>query len=122
MSDNRLIDWSVARQTVQGDEELLRELVTTFLDEMPATMKAIRSSIEASDVATLKRSAHTLKGALGHFGAQKAYELAFQVETCGGQGDVAGALAALPSLDQAIAELTPVLVDYVRGSGVGRGE
>jgi len=122
MNDNRLIDWSVARRTVQGDEELLRELVSTFLEEIPRMLDTMRTAIDAHDSTSLQRAAHTLKGALGHFGAQGAYDLALQVESLGRNGDVAGAAEALPDLNQVMAQLTPVLVDYVSGSGVNQGE
>ena len=117
MNEQSPIDWSVARQTVQEDEELLRELVSTFLDEIPSTMKAMRTAIDANEAASLQRAAHTLKGALGHFGAQRAYAAALHVETLARGGDVPGAADGLPDLDRAMAELTPVLLDYVGGSG-----
>jgi HPt (histidine-containing phosphotransfer) domain-containing protein len=117
MNQNIPIDWSIARQTVQDDEELLRELVVTFLDEIPPTLQAMRTAVEAGEATALQRSAHTMKGALGHFGAQRAYEAALRVETRARAGDVAGAADGLPALEEAIAELKPILLKYVGRSG-----
>lgn len=117
MNENSPIDWSIARQTVQDDEELLRELVSTFLEEIPLTMQAMRAAIDTNESSSLQRAAHTLKGALGHFGAQRAYDAAMQVETLAREGNVVGAADGLPALHVAMAELTPILVDYVGDSG-----
>ena len=117
VNENSPIDWSIARQTVQGDEELLRELVSTFLGEIPSTMQAMRTAIDAGEATSLQRAAHTLKGALGHFGARRAYDAALTVETLARGGDVAAAAEGLPELNLAMAELTPILVDYVGRSG-----
>ena len=119
MNENSLVDWSIARETVQGDEELLRELVSTFLDELPRLMQSMRAALEAHDAKSLQRHAHTLKGALGHFGAADSYETALRVEVCGRDGDMQNAADALPALEQAMAELTPVLLNYVGGTGPG---
>lgn len=116
MNDNDLIDWSVARQTVQGDEELLRELVSTFLEELPRMMQMIHAAIDANDASPVQRAAHTIKGALGHFGAQTGYDLAYRVETCGRSGDMQAAAEAVPALEQAMEKLTPILLDYVGSS------
>jgi PAS domain S-box-containing protein len=120
MNDNTLVDWSVARETCQGDETLLREIVSTFLEEAPRMVDSIRIATRAGDAKTVHRAAHTLKGALGHLGAKQAYDLALALETMGRQGDLAEAAGALGSLDRAMAKLTPVLVDYVDRSGAKR--
>ena len=122
MNENSSIDWAVAHQTVQGDEELLRELVSTFLDELPSLRQTLGSALGAGDAKLVQRTAHTLKGALGHFGAHRAYEAAFQVESHGRNGQLTQAADALAALDQAMAELTPILLKYVGRSGHNQRE
>jgi HPt (histidine-containing phosphotransfer) domain-containing protein len=117
MNENDPIDWAVARQTVQYDEDLLRELISTFLDEIPGMLQTIRSALDRGDAKVVQRIAHTLKGALGHFGAQRAYQTAYEVETRGRDGDLTGAATALPPLEEAMAQLTPFLLDYVDQGG-----
>ncbi len=116
MSEKRQVDWSVARQTCQGDEELLRDIISTFLDEIPRIMQTIRASIDVGDTTELQRAVHTLKGSLGHFGAHDAYQVANQLETQVRDGDMSGAVDSMPALEQAMAQLTPLLLDYVSAS------
>lgn len=116
MSEKRLVDWSVARRTCQGDEELLRDIISTFLDELPRIMQAIRAPIDVGETTELQRAVHTLKGSLGHFGAHDAYQVANQLETHVREGDMSGAVDSVPALEKAMAQLTPLLLDYVSAS------
>ena len=122
MSENAPIDWEVARQTVQDDEELLRELVSTFLDELPILRKTLSTALDGDDAKLVQRTAHTLKGSLGHFGAHRAYQQALEVENHGREGNLPEAASAVPALDEVLAELTPVLLKYVGGSAASTAQ
>jgi HPt (histidine-containing phosphotransfer) domain-containing protein len=107
-----VLDQATAWDRVEGDRELLEELVQAFLDDYPKLLARIRSAIAAGDTATLHRSAHALKGAVGIFGAAAAAEAALRLETMGREGvldgaaDACGALdAELPRVRQALTEL-----------------
>ena len=57
--------------SVDGDMELLREVVGLFLEEYPKTLAEIRDAIDEGDPHRLNRAAHSLKGSVGNFGAQR---------------------------------------------------
>jgi HPt (histidine-containing phosphotransfer) domain-containing protein len=111
----QVIDWSEALHSVNGDRQLLREIVEAFLDESPRLLATIRGAIEQSDGRTLQRAAHTLKGSTRYFGANQVSEIALQLEAMGARGHLAHARDTLADVEREMARLTPLLVDYMRG-------
>jgi PAS domain S-box-containing protein len=112
--DGEIVDWGQALHSVNGDRRLLREIVEAFLDESPRLLASIRGAIEKRDAQRLQRAAHTLKGSTGYFGAARASEMALQLEAMGKRSELTHALDALTDMEQEMARLTPVLVDYMR--------
>jgi two-component system, sensor histidine kinase and response regulator len=96
-----------------GDQELLRELMGVFLGEYPGWLAEIRNAIAQNDAATLKRAAHSVKGAVGHFGARAAGDAAQRLETMGRDANLAGASAACATLEQELNRLQSALADFV---------
>jgi HPt (histidine-containing phosphotransfer) domain-containing protein len=102
-------DWSKALATVQGSEELLREIIEAFLEEVPRQFEAMRRAIEESDAALLRRAAHTVKGSARYFGADQASDLAMRIESLATGGDPKDAIPAVELLEREIARITPLL-------------
>jgi HPt (histidine-containing phosphotransfer) domain-containing protein len=102
------IDWDSAIAVVDGDRELLGEVVAAFLIEGPSLLEEIRQALAAGDAVRLRRGGHTLKGAFRSLGIESAAELAAGLEEIGRRGDLAPApslVARLESqLDQILAE------------------
>src|SRR5262249_55724021 len=73
-------DRQAALASVGGDVKLLRELIEIFLHDRPAWIDQLRLALEQGDAKQMGRVAHTLKNALGYFGAQATYELALELE------------------------------------------
>ncbi|MGI9470734.1 MAG: PAS domain-containing protein, partial [Rubripirellula sp.] len=78
--DYLAIDWKRAKQTVGGDESLLKELLGVYLGETDSLLIEIRRAMDDDDQRTLQRAAHTLKGASLSVGAIEASEVAQQLE------------------------------------------
>ncbi len=115
------VHWAVALETVKGDRELLRVVAETFLEEAPRLMAGIRRALEAGTPGEVRRLAHTLKGSLNYFGACRAFERAFSVETLAQQQNLDEARKTFLSLEEEMARVRPALVYYVRGGAVGHG-
>jgi CheY-like chemotaxis protein/HPt (histidine-containing phosphotransfer) domain-containing protein len=103
------LDWDRALEKVGGDETLLRELASIFLDAAPAMLAEVTAAAERGDAPALERAAHRLKGSVGNFAATEAFDAADRLERAGASGDlgeVADLLAALETaLDEARAAL-----------------
>ncbi len=87
MNIDKIIDRQELQMRLDGDMGLLQELIALFLTDYPKLISEISMAIERHDGATLKKTAHTLKGSVGNFCAKKAYNLAFQLENSGANGD-----------------------------------
>jgi PAS domain S-box-containing protein len=104
------LDESLALSRVGGDVELLKEVVELFLDDYPSTFEKIKGAVASRDATALEHHAHSLKGSVSTFGANRAFEAAFSLEKQGRSGDLAGAPDGLLQLEQALEALRPELV------------
>ncbi|HEX4131960.1 MAG TPA: response regulator [Pirellulales bacterium] len=73
-------DEEAALARVDGDRELLNELVEIFVREYPRWLAEVREAIDARDFDRLHREAHTLKGASGNLGLTSASDAARWLE------------------------------------------
>lgn len=72
---------ALARLRELGGDEFVAEVTEMFLEQTPQQIAAIR----ASDAASAKKTAHTLKSAAANFGARAVQGLAFAIETGAGE-------------------------------------
>jgi PAS domain S-box-containing protein len=105
----RQLDESLALSRVGGDLDLLKEVIGLFLDDYPSTLEKIKSAVASSDATALEHHAHSLKGSVSTFGANRAFEAAFALEKQGRNRDLRGAPAGLLQLEQALEALRPEL-------------
>ena len=111
-----VFDRNMALARFGKDRELLQEIVVLFLDEAPRLLSEIRASITRRDANALERAAHTLKGAVGNFGARSAFEAALRLEVMGRDGDFAKAAEACVELEKEIARLERALAALREGA------
>jgi len=102
------LDATLAR--VEGDRELLQEIIGLFCDEAPGLLAAIQESIARRDAKALGRAVHTLKGSVGHFGAQRAYDAALRLEVMGRSGDLTNVEETYAELEEEVTCLKGALV------------
>jgi CheY-like chemotaxis protein len=92
-----------------GDRELTQKLIEIFLEDCPPLLGAICKAVESHDAAALGRAAHTMKGALGYFGASSASAAALRLQEMGANNDFAAAPQTLAALEVALETLTNAL-------------
>src|SRR6185312_1198136 len=68
-------------QRLGEDQNLLSELVEIFASEYPGMLSSIEESLQESDTAKLKATAHKLKGSLLQFGDAQASAAGYKLET-----------------------------------------
>jgi len=108
------LDCAVALERLGGDEELLREVASLFLDEYPQLMHEIRSAAETRDADALQRAAHSMKGSVSNFGADGVYQAAFALEKKGRAGDLEALEPCIRELACALENIHPALVVLAR--------
>jgi HPt (histidine-containing phosphotransfer) domain-containing protein len=102
-------------ERLEGDQELLGELVELFLADSPRLLEEIRAAVESQDADQLMRAAHTLKGSVSNFCAPLAVEAAQKLEAQGRAGNLASAPQCLARLEQVMERLTAELGQLAQG-------
>ena len=94
---------------VEGDRELLAELVEIFRAEHPRLLAELRRCVEAGDARGAQDAAHAIKGTVGNFGGHAASEAARAIEALGERSLLADAMA-VDRLERAVSDLERDLV------------
>ena len=113
VGEDDCIDWEVAWANLEGDRNLLSELTSLFLDDLPQQMEAIHRAVDKMQVHELECLAHRLKGSVGNFAAKPAFAAAFHLEEIARHGDFKQAPQALDTLDHEIERLRTALEKWV---------
>jgi CheY-like chemotaxis protein len=92
------IDLPAALRIVDGNHDLLLDLIDMFLEDYPKSVEELQEAITAGDAQRTERLAHSLKGAVSSFGAHGAYNLAHDLECRGHQGELGNASSILRQL------------------------
>ena len=103
------IDHAALLAGVDGDRDLLRQMVRVFLTDYPQRAAEIKKAVRRGDAVAVERAAHTLKGALGNFAANSAIAAAQELETMAKRGDLDAAGDACATLDSELALLAEEL-------------
>ncbi|MGC2422721.1 MAG: response regulator [Candidatus Acidiferrales bacterium] len=96
-----------ALERVEGDRELLDELIRLFVEECPKNMAEIRSACEVRDARLLERIAHTMKGSSASLCADEVSEAACALEKQAHAGDFAAACEKIKALEIKVQQLLP---------------
>jgi signal transduction histidine kinase/CheY-like chemotaxis protein len=96
-------------QRLDGDEQILADIVRAFLADGPRLLGVIKAAIEAGDAERLREAAHEFKGAAGNLGAAGVVDAARALEILGRHGHLDAASATLVRLDAEVTRLTAAL-------------
>jgi two-component system, sensor histidine kinase and response regulator len=114
MNSEMSFDPAAVLKRVDGDRELLAEIAGLFFEDTPRLLSEVRNAITCADGKALERSAHTLKGSVGNFGARTAFDAAFNLEQMGRNGDFARADQVFGQLEQQITRLVSALENLIK--------
>ncbi len=118
-SGSPIEDVAAVLEAVDGDGELLRELVGLFHEDGPTLRDELRASLAACDSGRLGRAAHKIAGAVSNFHARRTLHAARRLEELARAGNLHEAPAALADLEGALAALHPALDDLVEKTMLG---
>lgn len=104
-----VFDCQAALERVEGDSDLLREMVAVFLESCDAMLGDIRRAAISRDARGLERAAHALKGCLANLSADEAWQSAALVEKLGREGVFDGLSEAWAQLESALERLRPAM-------------
>jgi two-component system, sensor histidine kinase and response regulator len=105
-----IVDGAQLLARVGDDVDFLGELVNLFLDTGGEMLSQVEFAVRQGNADTIERTAHTIKGALGNFAADRAFEAALKLETIGRDGALKHADRAFKDLEKEISLFKDVLV------------
>lgn len=100
---SEVLDKSGLLARTEGDRDLLKTLVESFVEISPGSLQKIREAIAQGDARTTERAAHFLKGSLGSLSASHAYSTAEELEQVARTGDLVSASELFETLEQDVA-------------------
>jgi two-component system sensor histidine kinase/response regulator len=110
---NKALNRDKILEQTGGSAETLKEIVELFGVESAKLMKRIRDAITSEDASELQRAAHTLKGSVRIFGAERPAAAAQRLETMGREKNLLDAEQAWQELVKEIELLKPLLNDLI---------
>lgn len=75
-----VLDTQLGIQQVGGDSKNYRELLTDFVQQLPAKIQLMHKFCEAHEVEEISRAAHNLKGVAAYLGAKQLSNLAHRLD------------------------------------------
>lgn len=109
------LDPIVVLASVDGDDQLLREVVDAFKIEAPQLLESLGRAFEAGDLDQVRATSHTLKGAASSFGDHPAVKFSLSIERAAKKGDFEGARKPYETLRESVDSLLTEL-DRLVGS------
>lgn len=126
VSERSLVDGVIDRAAllagIDGDHRLLRELVRLFMTDYPQRLAEIKEAIRHRNAGALGRAAHTLKGSVGNFAAQKAFAASERLEKMGRDGDLDHAGETCVTLESELTALSDALRRLTGKASVRKGK
>jgi HPt (histidine-containing phosphotransfer) domain-containing protein len=108
-----VFDRAGALEGVSGDSALLRELARMFLDLSPAMLSKVKLAVADRDFEGTQRTVRALKGAAGHFGADKVAAAACALAGRAKARDASMVDSVYFDLEAAVAVLQTALEKFV---------
>src|SRR6185436_991262 len=78
-------DADALRHRLSGDDELMRDVIRMFIDDLPARLSAINDAVTRRDAEALRAAAHALKGSAASLSAGALSEAAHVLERIGAE-------------------------------------
>lgn len=95
--DPRVIE-RLRQLTPQGESDVLKEILTLFLEEVPKKLRALQAALAAGDAPQAASVAHSLKGSSGNIGASSLMAMCRRVDDLARAGDLASVAPLVASL------------------------
>ena len=109
MVTGMVVDKTEVLSRLEGDEQLLGELIDTFLVEAGPLLQQVADAVTSQNAVALERAAHTLKGTVSIFSSRPTTATAQALETMGRDRDLRNAGQALAQLKAQMKALEQVL-------------
>jgi two-component system sensor histidine kinase/response regulator len=94
----------VAERTI-ADRDFIKDLLQEFIDLLPGYIEGLQEALQKGDVESLRRRAHTLKGAAANLSADEVAAAALRLEKLGATNNLSEAEDALADVITVLSRL-----------------
>jgi HPt (histidine-containing phosphotransfer) domain-containing protein len=99
------------------DSGFMRELVTTFTEQMEIELVRLHAASDGGDIAEARNLAHKCKGSCQACGAHRLAELCHEAEAMAARGESAGMQGLVARIEREFKALCPLLLEWVERRG-----
>ncbi|WP_438483488.1 Hpt domain-containing protein [Oleiharenicola lentus] len=113
MADPTVIDpqaIEALRSLSPDDTGFMKELIDIYLQDTPARIAEVETSLANKDANTLLRAAHTIKGSSANFGARTFVKMALEIESHAKTANLEAAASLVPAFKEEYARVSAALV------------
>jgi HPt (histidine-containing phosphotransfer) domain-containing protein len=100
-------------ERVEGDEDLLQELLALFQEDLPGSREALQAAIAGGDLGEIERAAHRLKGMLANLSARGTASFAAEIESEARAGNAQKIPELLSTFEPQIAAFSAALDSFM---------
>lgn len=108
-----VFDYEDFLHRIDGDVDLLKEVIEIFLEDTPALLANLYAGIRSGDAEAVERAAHTLKGSAANISAKRLQQLSHHVQQALKKNDVAYLELFIEDLEENYEKLDQVLRGYL---------
>jgi len=108
-----VFDYEDFLHRIDGDVELLKEVIEIFLEDTPGLLTNLYAGIKSGDTVAVERAVHTLKGATANISAKRLQQLSQQVQLILKNNNVAYLVQFIDDFEENYEKLDQVLRDYL---------
>ena len=83
-----------------GDEDLAKEIIAGFLEDIPKQIHSLKRHLDRGDAGSAGGQAHAIKGAAANVGGMALSAVAFEMEKAGKAGRREEIAALLPEMER----------------------
>ncbi len=87
-----------------GDEHLVKEILTCFLQDLPVRIEGLKRGLSAKDMASAALHAHSVRGAAANMGADILQNLAKEMELACNKNDIKDINRNIKLLEEAVSD------------------
>jgi len=113
--EQNLIDMAKLDERMEGDRELIREVFSVFVEEVPTRRARFEKALDEMDMGTMTMLAHSLKGASGTLQAEPLRQASHALELASRENRTKD-LAALVAPVLTLLEQTAAAMDEMKGT------
>ncbi len=107
-----MINRQALLENFMDDKDLLFESIDLFLERVETRLSTLRQTVAAKDPDSFMPEAHTLKGMIGIFSTESAFEAAKKLEFKGREKNIDGIDEDLADLEEKLAALVAELKQW----------